>query len=265
VEEAVSQGRSCLERSPNIEVSPTELGPFFDLQVSLPKLLGQIDEALEVLAEQIESPLSLLDCQISKTERATNLRIVLELARALSAILQSAKSIAKSDLSDKLAEAPGANRFGCKKTFSLTRRQRQVLELLVQGKSNKQIAHSLKLGEGTVKVHMAALFRALGASNRAGAAVVGLGVLDQLSNTMSHSDYTPSLVASASSADSTSADLDGCHHQLAFDEWSGVVVCRNVDQLQRRPAPTARALPPRPWPKVTRSPEQVNCFKSFRN
>jgi DNA-binding NarL/FixJ family response regulator len=55
----------------------------------------------------------------------------------------------------------------------LTARQRQVLEFLVEGKSNKEIARSLCLGEGTVKVHMAALFRNLGATNRARAAVVG--------------------------------------------------------------------------------------------
>lgn len=55
----------------------------------------------------------------------------------------------------------------------LTPRQRGVLELLVEGKSNKAIARDLKLGEGTVKVHMAALFRNLGVRSRTAAAVVG--------------------------------------------------------------------------------------------
>jgi DNA-binding NarL/FixJ family response regulator len=56
---------------------------------------------------------------------------------------------------------------------SLTSRQRQVLQLLVGGKSNREIARNLKLGEGTVKIHMTALFRNLGVANRAAAAVVG--------------------------------------------------------------------------------------------
>ena len=56
---------------------------------------------------------------------------------------------------------------------SLTPRQRQVLQLLVSGQSNKEIAHSLNLGEGTVKVHLSALFRNLGVANRVAAAVVG--------------------------------------------------------------------------------------------
>lgn len=53
----------------------------------------------------------------------------------------------------------------------LTRRQQEVLDLLIRGKSNKEIALALKLGEGTVKVHLAAIFRHFGVTNRAAAAV----------------------------------------------------------------------------------------------
>ena len=56
---------------------------------------------------------------------------------------------------------------------ALTPRQRGVLALVVEGKSNKAIARDLDLGEGTVKVHMAALFRSLGVRSRTAAAVVG--------------------------------------------------------------------------------------------
>lgn len=56
---------------------------------------------------------------------------------------------------------------------SLTTRQKQVLDLVIQGQSNKEIALSLRLGEGTVKVHMAALFRFMNVKTRAAAAVAG--------------------------------------------------------------------------------------------
>lgn len=59
----------------------------------------------------------------------------------------------------------------------LTPRQREVLELIVAGKSNKEIARALNLGEGTVKVHLAALFRNLGVNNRAAAAAAGARLL----------------------------------------------------------------------------------------
>ncbi len=58
-------------------------------------------------------------------------------------------------------------------TASLTPRQRQVLDLIVAGQSNKEIARSLALGEGTVKIHVAALLKALGLPNRSAAAAWG--------------------------------------------------------------------------------------------
>lgn len=44
----------------------------------------------------------------------------------------------------------------------LTRRQRQILDALAQGRLNKQIAYELSLTERTVKMHRAAMLRALG-------------------------------------------------------------------------------------------------------
>jgi DNA-binding NarL/FixJ family response regulator len=53
----------------------------------------------------------------------------------------------------------------------LTERQAQVLALLVQGKSNKLICRALDLAEGTVKIHVTAILRALHVSNRTEALV----------------------------------------------------------------------------------------------
>ena len=60
---------------------------------------------------------------------------------------------------------------------ALTPRQRDVLSPMVQGKSNKEIARALNLGEGTVKIHVAALFRNLGVKSRVAAAVAGARLL----------------------------------------------------------------------------------------
>lgn len=53
----------------------------------------------------------------------------------------------------------------------VTSRQLEVLKLLIQGKSNKTIGQQLGLSEGTVKIHMAAIFRALNVRNRTEATV----------------------------------------------------------------------------------------------
>lgn len=56
--------------------------------------------------------------------------------------------------------------------FGLTERQAEVLGLMARGKSNRDIAGLLGLSEGTVKIHMTAIFRVLGVSSRTQAMVV---------------------------------------------------------------------------------------------
>ncbi|ALN91479.1 LuxR C-terminal-related transcriptional regulator [Lysobacter gummosus] len=53
----------------------------------------------------------------------------------------------------------------------LTERQIDVMRLLSQGKPNKLIARNLGISEGTVKIHLAAIFRALNVRNRVEAVV----------------------------------------------------------------------------------------------
>jgi DNA-binding NarL/FixJ family response regulator len=51
----------------------------------------------------------------------------------------------------------------------LTPRQAEVLKLLAQGLPNKSIANALGVSEGTIKVHLIAVFRALNVRNRTSA------------------------------------------------------------------------------------------------
>jgi DNA-binding NarL/FixJ family response regulator len=53
-----------------------------------------------------------------------------------------------------------------------TSRQRDVLRLLAQGRSTKEIARALDLGPGTVKIHLGAIFRALNVHSRTEAVVL---------------------------------------------------------------------------------------------
>jgi len=54
----------------------------------------------------------------------------------------------------------------------LSAREREVLALLADGKSNKEIAAALKITERTVKFHVTAIFNKLGAENRAQAVTI---------------------------------------------------------------------------------------------
>ena len=55
----------------------------------------------------------------------------------------------------------------------LTPRQLEVLQCLADGMSNKQIAYKLGLSEGTVKIHITLLMRALNVTNRVAAVRAG--------------------------------------------------------------------------------------------
>ena len=60
--------------------------------------------------------------------------------------------------------------------LGLTDRQAEVLALVVQGKPNKLICRNLNLAEGTVKIHISSILRALNVTNRT-EAVVAVGKL----------------------------------------------------------------------------------------
>ncbi len=56
-------------------------------------------------------------------------------------------------------------------TTQLTRRELEVLRLIVDGRQNKQIAHALGISEKTVKTHCSRLFQRIGVADRTQAAV----------------------------------------------------------------------------------------------
>ncbi len=61
----------------------------------------------------------------------------------------------------------------------LTPRQRDVLRLLAQGQSNKQIADVLGLAPGTVKIHISRILRAFDVQNRTQAVIAAADLLGE--------------------------------------------------------------------------------------
>lgn len=80
-----------------------------------------------------------------------------------------------------LINNPPINNLSTKSTGlkTLTNRQSQVLDLIAQGKSNKQIAYDMGVSESTVKLHINALLRSLHVSNRTQAVITAqkLGII----------------------------------------------------------------------------------------
>lgn len=67
---------------------------------------------------------------------------------------------------DHLPEADTATQDAVARLASLTTQQSRILELICEGKLNKQIAFDLTIAETTVKAHVTAIMRKLGVHSR---------------------------------------------------------------------------------------------------
>ena len=65
---------------------------------------------------------------------------------------------------------------------NLTEREKEVLELIIQGKSNPQIANELILSIHTVKAHLESIYKKLGMHNKVQAAVYTVINVKQILN-----------------------------------------------------------------------------------
>jgi DNA-binding NarL/FixJ family response regulator len=64
--------------------------------------------------------------------------------------------------------------------FRLTKRQREIVALVTTGLSNKEIGRKLNVTEGTVKLHLHAIYSKLGVPNRTMLALLALQSSDGL-------------------------------------------------------------------------------------
>ena len=85
-----------------------------------------------------------------------------ELLDAVRTVLEGGRSVTShiAALAPAVGGIPG-------EALGLTHRQADVLRLLLQGKPNKLICRDLRLSEGTVKVHVSAILKALNVRSRA--------------------------------------------------------------------------------------------------
>jgi DNA-binding NarL/FixJ family response regulator len=93
------------------------------------------------------------------------------LVQALHLVLAGGTDVAPRKRLDD-TPAPPADAAQAWAELPLTPRQKGVLDLLARGLSNKEIARELNIGVDTVKDHVAAVLKALGASSRTQAVLI---------------------------------------------------------------------------------------------
>lgn len=84
--------------------------------------------------------------------------------------------------STSISAVTPASRKSADDHVSLSERQQEIVTLLAEGKSNKEIADYLKIGYGTVKQHLFVLFRKLGVSNRTKAVITANQLMKEYPN-----------------------------------------------------------------------------------
>lgn len=75
-------------------------------------------------------------------------------------------AILKADITNEQTSIENQELSGVPSPIQLTERQREVLQLMDDGLSNKEIAKVLNMSPSTVKVHVAAILRACDVNNR---------------------------------------------------------------------------------------------------
>jgi DNA-binding NarL/FixJ family response regulator len=108
---------------------------------------------------------------IVKSSKPATLHHVLELTLSGESFFPWEGTAAESATSSRPAVDNNNDRFAGGQP-DLTDRQRQILKLVAEGKSNKEIARALDILEGTVKAHLRFLMKHLNAKNRTQLAVM---------------------------------------------------------------------------------------------
>lgn len=106
----------------------------------------------------------------SRTEAVSTLHEAVDVAKALGAGLMTAEAHAFADRAGlSLGGAAGRHEAG---SVELTAREQQVLDLIAEGLTNRQIGERLFISVKTASVHVSAILRKLGASSRTEAAMI---------------------------------------------------------------------------------------------
>ncbi|HPB44364.1 MAG TPA: response regulator transcription factor [Microthrixaceae bacterium] len=101
-----------------------------------------------------------------------------EIVAAVRAAAQG-RSTMNPDVTARSLERVRADREANEPLESLTDQEREILELIAMGKSNREIAEHMYLAEKTIKNRVTALFAKLGVSRRAQAAVYAARIMER--------------------------------------------------------------------------------------
>lgn len=173
-----ASGRAAAEWSERVQVGTVPAaeprGADWGITPNLAECLVPALRVLSLQVERLEEELNLV-----RKERDAERARVATLVKTLEETKSAAQGL-KVPAPAEPAPGPITDRELGAAFPRLSNRQKQVLDMIAQGKSTKDIARTLNLGIGTVKVHMSALYSALGVSSRSAALAASYHHMSQL-------------------------------------------------------------------------------------
>ncbi len=168
-----TEARAAVQEQAPFDMALVDLGmPGLDDFSGLRKLCEEIGDVPVVVVSAMEGGNEIrraMDCGASGyVPKTLDSNVVLS---ALKLVFSGGVYLPTNLLGSSDGDGGGDRRGGEGGKGPLTPRQCDVLDLMAKGYSNKEIARSLNLAEGTVKLHVTALLKALDVSNRTQAVI----------------------------------------------------------------------------------------------
>ncbi len=165
-ESNVSLGKKLIDEENELTRSPT----IILLDLALPELAG-IAAVYQLASAYPDNPLCIVSAtddymQISSCIHAGAKLFISKTAPPHLLIAALKKIIAGTKMQTNWIAADGERTVDTRHAIKLTQRQIDVLSLICQGKSNREIAAQLAVAEITAKAHVSAIFRELKVVNR---------------------------------------------------------------------------------------------------
>ena len=120
---------------------------------------------------------------------------ILKKAVPIPAILHCLRAVAGGQMWTENLYTPRESRFGQPRPRALTRREQEIIGLVAQGLKNREIADSLKIATGTVKIHMMHIFEKTGIRDRFELAMYGLRLSEEASQVQEEPERSVAVVS----------------------------------------------------------------------
>jgi two-component system nitrate/nitrite response regulator NarL len=167
--DGVEAVRQTVDLAPDVLLLDPAIPQLSGIEVLRALRQAKIDVPTILLSTDLETPVIVEMLQLGArgyVSRATSTELLFKSIRKVRGGELWIGREAMTDVVRALAAIATAVRTPAQGDFGLTRREREILALVIEGDTNKGIARRLSVGQDTVKHHLTSIFNKTGVSSR---------------------------------------------------------------------------------------------------